>query len=204
MEHAFWRERWTEGRIGFHEGKPNQFLVRHADVLGAGRRVLVPLCGKAEDLMCLAALGHRVVGIELVEDAVRAFFEEHGLVPAIDGNIYSHGAITLIAGDFFAVTPAHVGAIDALYDRAALIALPADLRPRYSAHVRSLVGSGSPGLVITLEFPNDPCTGPPFSVPEAELRSHYGDARLLEEVPENRLPERPATERCWAVTLEQR
>jgi thiopurine S-methyltransferase len=206
MEPGFWIERWREGRIGFHEGRPNQFLEGNVDRLGEHRRVLVPLCGKAEDLAFLAARGHTVVGVELVEDAVRAFFDEHAVVPSIerrDAHVaYTAGAITIVAGDFFAVTRELVGPIDALYDRAALIALPPELRPRYAAHVRSLVAPGSPGIVVTLEYPQEQFQGPPFSVPESELRTRYGDAiELLGESPDDKVPGRTGTERAWAVTL---
>ena len=201
MDDAFWFEKWREGKLGFHEGKPNAMLARHLARLGTNRRVLVPLCGKAEDLAFLAAHGHRVLGIELVEDAVRAFFAEHQLVPAIERAgelvVYSAGAITIIAGNVFAVAPAIAGPVDALYDRAALIALPD--RARYVAHLRSLVTPGSPAIVVTLEYPPDRMAGPPFSVDEAELRSYYADAQLLEQVPDDKRDF--ATEKCWACSV---
>ena len=77
MDPAFWNSRWAKGKIGFHEGAPNSYLVKHHDKLATCPRLLVPLCGKAVDLAYLAALGHEVVGVELVEDAVKAFFAEH-------------------------------------------------------------------------------------------------------------------------------
>ena len=85
---SFWFDRWREGQIGFHEGKPNPHLSQYAGELGAGKRVLVPLCGKAEDLVFLASLGHTVIGCELVEDAVKAFFAEHQLTPAITSHAH--------------------------------------------------------------------------------------------------------------------
>ena len=208
MERSFWEERWREGRIGFHEGAPNKFLSRHAPRLAG--RVLVPLCGKAEDLAFLASRGHDVVGIELVEDAVRAFFTEHGVTPVVtprDGLVeYRAGSITIFAGDVFATTRALIGEIDAVYDREALIALPAELRPRYVEHLRALVAPGTPGLLITIEYEQAVMAGPPFSVIEAEVRAHYGDAVvLLDEAPTEtpRLRELgvPATERCFSITF---
>lgn len=184
MEPQFWKDRWAENKIGFHEGKPNSFLAQHLDTL-RGPRVLVPLCGKSEDLAFLAASGRSVVGIELVEDAVAAFFVEHGVTPAIERRgplaVYTADQITLIAGDFFAVSRADIGPVDAVYDRAALIALPADLRPRYIAHLRSLVGAPSPVLLVTIEYPQDLMAGPPFSVVESEVRGYYPSATLLGE-----------------------
>jgi thiopurine S-methyltransferase len=174
MNLDFWLSRWREGRIGFHEGAPNAFLRAHLATLGAARRVFVPLCGKTEDLAFLAAHGHAVVGVELVEDAVRAFFAEHELTPTVTSRgaltEYASGAVTLLVGDVFATTPALLGPIDALYDRAALIALPEALRVRYAAHLRALLPRGADGLLVTVEYPPEAMSGPPFSVPEAEVR----------------------------------
>jgi len=138
--HDEWLARWRDGKIGFHEGRPNDLLARHLARLARARRVLVPLCGKTEDLAFLAANDHDVVGIELAEQAVSAFFAEHGLAPAITQRgpftVYTAGAITLLAGDIFAATAELVGPVDGLYDRAALVALPDTLRPSYAALLR--------------------------------------------------------------------
>jgi thiopurine S-methyltransferase len=190
MTPEFWESRWRAGQIGFHEGAPNAFLQAHAAVLGAARRVLVPLCGKTEDLAFLAARGHAVVGVELVEDAARAFFSEHGLTPAVTARggftTYAHGGITIVVGDFFATTSEILGPVDALYDRAALIALPEALRVRYAAHLRALLPRGADGLVVTVEYPQEAMSGPPFSVPEAEVR------RLFDGLPVERIDRRRA------------
>lgn len=200
MDASFWFERWREGRIGFHEGRPNELLARHVARLGEGRRVLVPLCGKAHDLAYLAARGHDVVGVELVEDAVRAFFDEHGIAPSVARRggyvVYEAAPITILVGDFFAATRADVGAVDALYDRAAIVALPAELRVRYAARVRVLLPPGAPGLVVTFEGREG---GPPFAVPEAELRDLY--AGLAVELVDEVARDAPVVERCWAVTF---
>jgi thiopurine S-methyltransferase len=208
MNHDFWRARWAGGQIGFHQGRPNAFLERHHAVLGAKRRVFVPLCGKAVDLGFLAAQGHEVVGVELVEDAVKAFFAEQQLVPAVtkQGTLtqYQAGTITIFAGDFFHATRAVLGPVTALYDRAALIALPPEVRTRYVSHLRKVLPEGSDGLVVTLEYPQAEAEGPPFSVLEAELRTHYAGAsvELLEQGPADGrfavFAER-ARECCWHV-----
>jgi thiopurine S-methyltransferase len=182
MDSAFWHSRWGAGQIGFHEGQPNAHLVKHHAVLGAGTRVFVPLCGKTEDLAYLAAQGHEVVGVELVESAVVAFFAEHGVTPEAkkDGVFtrYSANGISILAGDFFAVTPEKLGAIGALYDRAAVIALPAEMRADYVEHVRALMPHDAPGLIITVEYEQSRVEGPPFSVSESELRAHYAGLSL--------------------------
>ncbi|MEJ7599603.1 MAG: hypothetical protein WKG01_16975 [Kofleriaceae bacterium] len=210
MERSFWEDSWRAGRINFHEGEANKYLSRHAARL-QGRAVLVPMCGKSEDLAYLAYLGHEVIGIELVEDAVTAFFAEHGINPIRTprGPVveYRDGPIKILAGDLFAVTPEHVGTVDALYDRAALIALPPEMRGRYVDHLR-LLAPGANGLCITLEYSQEQMAGPPFSVLESELRAHYRDrVELVDEAVADRLPPRAkdiglaAQERCFAVTL---
>lgn len=206
MEPAFWRSRWREGSIGFHEGAPNTYLTTFLGEL-PGTRVLVPLCGKTEDLAYLAAHGREVIGIELVEDAVRAFFAEHAVTPTITqrGALtqYTAGAITILAGDVFAVTRDDVGTIDAIYDRAALVALPPELRERYVAHLGELAGAGTPVLLVTLAYPQERMEGPPFSVPDAEVRERYDAAVQLAERPAvgGRPGDAGATERCYRAAL---
>lgn len=208
MEADFWIARWAEGRIGFHEGKPNALLERNVERLAGAKRVLVPLCGKSVDLAFLAARGHEVIGVELVEDAAQQFFAEHGATPAVTPRgpfvEYAAGAIRILAGDWFAADVARLGPVDAVYDRAALIAMPPELRPRYAAHERTLAGT-APVLLVTLEYPQALMDGPPFAVLEDEVRALYGGARveLVEDVAgrAGRLPpEAPCREKCYLIT----
>lgn len=182
MDPAFWFARWQEGRIGFHEGAPNAFLAQHVDRLASHRRVLVPLCGKAEDLAFLASHGHEVVGIELVEDAVRQFFAEHGAEPTVEERhgmrCFTWDAITLVAGDVFATTAEIVGPIDAIYDRAALVALPPETRVRYVAHLRRLAPAARRELLVTLDYPPDAAAGPPFCVTDDEVHRLFAGAAI--------------------------
>ncbi|MBB4815130.1 hypothetical protein HNP03_003766 [Pseudomonas rhodesiae] len=78
MEPEFWHDRWATNQIGFHQSDINPYLLRHwpSLALAHGAQVLVPLCGKSLDLIWLASLGHRVLGVELSEQAVQTFFSE--------------------------------------------------------------------------------------------------------------------------------
>lgn len=185
MDTEFWLSRWREGRIGFHEGHPNDLLVAHARALGPPGRVLVPLSGKTEDMAYLASLGHEVVGIELAEAAAEAFFREHGLeaAPSTRGALVarSAGGVTILQGDFFEARTEDVGAITAFYDRAAIVALPPELRLRYAAHLRTLAGDDAHGLLIAFEYPQERMEGPPFSVGEEELRRYFAAVERLED-----------------------
>lgn len=208
MNPDFWMARWREGRIGFHEGRTNATLARQVEFLGPERRVLVPLCGKAEDLSFLASRGHQVVGVELVRDAVVAFFAEHGLTPRVTQTPrferFEAEGLLLLVGDFFALRSEDVGAIDALYDRAAMIALPSELRGKYVAKLRALLPSGAPGILVTVDYPQDQMSGPPFSVTEEEVRRHY-DGVQVERVESQEWSSRGGEvsghERCYRLTL---
>ena len=185
MDAEFWHERWHRNEIGFHQPEGNASLRSGWPQVPApaAARVLVPLCGKSEDMAWLAGQGCRVVGVELSGAAVRAFIEAHGLeagpadsAPGLEG--LRAGGYEFHVGDFFALDADDLGAVDAVYDRAALIALPAGMRRRYAAKLLALAGR-APILLITLEYPPKDMQGPPFSVPEAEVRSLFGGDRQV-------------------------
>jgi len=206
MDPEFWRARWAEKQIGFHEGKTNHFLGQHGGRLTG--RVLVPLCGKSADLAYLASKGHEVVGIELVETAVAEFFTEHDILPTVTRTaefaVYVAGGITVIAGDYFAVTRQLVGLVDSIYDRAAMVALPPDARRAYVHHLRQLTPHAQSLLLVTVDYPQELMSGPPFSVPESEVRAQYANApvELIDQgvEPRGRLEGR-MMERCYAIDL---
>jgi len=178
----YWLERWEKGRIGFHRADVNPRLVQHAHALNDVVRVLVPLCGKSVDLEWLAVQGFEVVGVELSEAAALAFFAERGFSPARRerGSFveYQHGTVTILVGDFFATSAEGLGHFDGAYDRAAMIALPAELRARYAAHLPKLLTPKAKLLLVTLFY--DAEGGPPFSVSPEEVRSAYAGARISE------------------------
>lgn len=175
MQPEFWHERWSSNRIGFHREAPLPLLVTHwpALELPADARVFVPLCGKSLDMLWLAERGHHVLGVELSELAVRQFFEARGLAPAIHdtaaGRHFTSGPFELIVGDAFALDAETLADCAAVYDRAALIALPADLRRTYAATAWRRLPPGCQGLLVTLEYPQAEKAGPPFSVAADEV-----------------------------------
>jgi thiopurine S-methyltransferase len=190
MDREFWQARWATGQIGFHQDRVNPYLQRHWPELAlpSATRVLVPLCGKSLDLLWLAEQGYRVLGVELAQRAVEDFFAEQRLQPQVsqqDGfEIYRAGAIELWCGDFFALSAGHLAGCSALYDRAALIALPADMRLRYAAHLQAILAPGSRGLLVTLDYAQAQMDGPPFAVSNAEVHRLLAEGwqlQLLEE-----------------------
>lgn len=179
MQPDFWLERWHNGQIGFHRDEVMPLLQKHwaALDLPAGSRVLVPLCGKSLDMHWLAAQGHRVLGVELSPLAVEQFFAEAGLTPERQqsqyGEHYRAGPVEIICGDAFALDSTLLADIAGVYDRAALIALPPELRKHYRDTLYARLPGGCRGLLITLEYPQDQKQGPPFSVPQPEVEQLF-------------------------------
>jgi thiopurine S-methyltransferase len=180
MQPNYWLERWELGRIGFHREDANPRLVEHHKALDDAIRVLVPLCGKSVDLEWLVVQGFEVVGIELSELAAQAFFSERGFTPERRERgafvELRHGNVSILVGDFFAARGEELGFFDGVYDRAAMIALPPDLRARYAAHLQTLLTPKAKLLLITLHF--DAEGGPPFSVPPEEVMAAYAAANI--------------------------
>lgn len=179
MEPDFWHQRWQQNQIGFHQPDINPYLRKYWAELAvpAPARILVPLCGKSLDLLWLVQLGYQVEGVELSDVAVRAFFEEQGIKAQHstqgDWQVWESENLRLWCGDFFKLGPAQLGPIDAVYDRAALIALPQPMRQQYVAHMQTLVGA-VPHLLVTLEYPQQQMSGPPFAVEKTEVEDLFG------------------------------
>ena len=168
-----WLNRWEIGRTGWHEPAGNRNLQSHWTFTGC--RVLVPLCGKTPDLLWLESQGNEVVGVELAELAVEAFFTDNDLeYERIDGSLPGYRCttrkVTLYCGDYFEFEHEP---FDAHYDRGALIALAPELRPRYAAHTASLLTDDARQLVLTIDYDDSVCEGPPFCVGPDELLSYW-------------------------------
>lgn len=186
MEPKFWQERWARNQIGFHLPEVNPYLLRYwpSLTLAQGAKVLVPLCGKSLDLMWLASNGYRVLGVELSEQAVEAFFSEQNLTPRITRQgvfkVYQADLIEVWCGDFFALDAGVLADCTALYDRAALIALPPLMRAQYAEQLNSLLRPGCQGLLITLDYDQTQKAGPPFAVTDDEVKVLLGFQWRLE------------------------
>lgn len=181
MERDFWQSRWSGGSTPWHADAVNPTLIEHIDRLVSGpSRILLPLCGKSVDMGWLAERGHRPIGVELIEDAARAFFFEAGTEPEIEstdsGDRWSGGGVEIRVADIFELDD--IGPIDAVWDRAALIALPPDSRRRYVEQIARLA-PGAPILLSTVHYDPAVMDGPPFSVSPAEAADLYPGAEPL-------------------------
>ncbi len=214
MEPNFWHERWQQNQIGFHEDDVNPALTRNIDALDlhSGNRVFVPLCGKTLDIGWLLSRGYQVAGAELSELAVQQLFADLGVEPTTSeaGNLtrYQASGIDIFVGDIFDLSAAQLGEVHGVYDRAAMVALPAPMRVRYAAHLAAIT-QNAPQLLITFEYDQSLMKGPPFCVPNDEVRQHYStlyQMMLLSSAPlEGGLKGKtPATANIWQLQRPER
>jgi thiopurine S-methyltransferase len=178
MDASFWHQRWEKNEIAFHQTTANPLLVEyfHQLSLAKGNRIFVPLCGKTLDISWLLSNGYCVAGAELSQIAIEQLFMELGVQPTISGvgevDQWSAKDIDIFVGDIFAVSRKILGPVDAVYDRAALVAFPEEMRNRYTAHLTEITDK-APQLLITYDYDQNAMEGPPFSVSNEEVKRHY-------------------------------
>ncbi len=210
MDAEFWLARWTERNTPFHRSEANDKLLAHFDALALkpGARVFVPLCGKTLDIGWLLGKGCTVAGAELSPLAVEELFAELGVTADVSsvGALTRHSApgIDIFVGDIFDLSADALGPVDAIYDRAALIALPPDMRRRYVAHLRELTGA-APQLLLTIDYDQSQMDGPPFAVSDAEVREHYSAAYDVNQLSSEDVPGgikgiTPGREQVWLLS----
>lgn len=189
MKKEIWLDRWEKGQTGFHINEVNPLLVKHFHELELplASRIFVPLCGKTLDIEWLLSKGFCVVGVELSEQAVKELFEELGEEPYImtqGEHIHYHAEnIDIFVGDFFALTPQIIENVDAIYDRAAIVALPNEMRIDYTKKILSLT-QNVPQLMTTVVYDQSLMNNSPFSVNKEELERHYGDQYTITQLDE--------------------
>lgn len=190
MNQGFWNERWAQGQIGFHKAVAHELLVAHHDGTLKGRqRVYVPLCGKSVDLVWLRDHGHDVVGCEFVGSAVAAFFDEQ--VPEATPTstrvnelvLHETRGIRIVQGDAFAVDSfATGGRVDAIWDRAALVAVDPKDRPRYVEALSRVLLPGGVILLVTFAYDQSKLPGPPWSLADGEVDALFSGGFAIERL----------------------
>ena len=181
MDSSFWLQKWKKNEIGFHKSEANPALVKYFEKLSLlkGSRVFVPLCGKTLDIPWLLSEGYRVSGAELIEMAVEQLFDELGVKPKIarigKTSLYSAKDIDIFVGNILDLSGEILGSVDAIYDRAALVALPEEIRNQYTAHLTEITDKTTQ-LLITFEYDQNLMEGPPFSISKEEVSRHYSDS----------------------------
>ncbi|MEC7939864.1 MAG: thiopurine S-methyltransferase [Pseudomonadota bacterium] len=178
----FWHNKWAANQIGFHLEDVNPLLVEFWKETEPSyeKSVFVPLCGKSEDLIWLASKHEDVQGVELSQIAVRAFFSEHFYTPTVtqingQHELYQFDELSVYTGDYFT---APIQPVDIIYDRASLVALPAEMRVQYVERLKQLLKPGGKILLVTLDYDQDEMAGPPFSVPKLEIDQLFAGYKI--------------------------
>ncbi|MCH9806192.1 MAG: thiopurine S-methyltransferase [Alphaproteobacteria bacterium] len=193
MDPEFWHERWQNNQIGFHQDDTNKLLMKHWPRLSpddtAQGEVFLPLCGKTNDIdwLCYQGGEHHVIGVELSPLAIRQFFEWRGHnlpSPERRGNfdVYLHGRWEFWCGDFFEFPKERLKNTKLCYDRAALIALPTQMRQRYAQKMCEILPEDAQTLLLTITYNPGEMDGPPFSVPDHEVQALFGPHRSVEHL----------------------
>ncbi len=170
MKKEYWLDRWEREDTGFHQSTINPYLREYWQTLELARNstIFVPLCGKSRDMLWLREQGHGVLGVEFSSLAAQAFFIESGLTPQdTNREKFIHleaDGMRILCGNFFDLGKNDLANISAVYDRAAFIALPPEIRERYVRHLVNILPPDVKILLITLDYPDSEMTGPPFSV----------------------------------------
>jgi len=209
MDESFWHRKWERNEIAFHEREANPLLVTYFRELSLpeGSRLFLPLCGKTLDIHWLLSHGYRICGSELSKIAVEQLFSELGVGPnitAIDQvSRYSANNIDIFVGDIFSLSRGALGLVDAIYDRAALVALPEPMRDRYAAHLIKITDQALQ-LLITCDYDQRLLAGPPFSVSHDEVSRLYQesyDLKLLAsaDIKGGLKGKCPAAENVWLL-----
>lgn len=190
MDHNFWLSRWEQNDIGFHKAEAHRDLIRYFDRIGLkyGDTIFVPLCGKSLDMLWLRQQGIKVIGSELSQAAIESFFAENNL--KVDNQTseqpyrYHNDGLTLLCCDHFTLQAKDIQGAIAAYDRAALVALPPNLRIRYAVHLAQLLPANSRLLLISYDYDQNETHGPPFSVPYSEIATLFGQNFNIETLTE--------------------
>lgn len=174
-----WLEVWETGNTVFHQKKVNPYLAKYFLTefnLKKGDRVLVPLCGKTQDMLWLSEQGFKVTGIELSPIACRDFFVENNLSFEVTKENkltrYGNAEIEIFCGDIFDFNPDNFQCA-AIYDRAALVALPSETRSAYADHLAILSRPGTVMLLLVSEF-GEKTESPPYTVTQVEMDNIFG------------------------------
>lgn len=211
MDENYWKQRWQENDIAFHEESPNPRLPRYFDQLNVpkGGRIFVPLCGKTVDIRWLLSNGYRVAGVELSELAVSQLFSDNGLHPQVTNvgalKRYSAANIDVYVGNIFNLTAALLDPVDGIYDRGAFIALPRETRATYAEHMTDIC-QGAPQLLITCDYDERKIKGSPYPISSAELFTRYGNTYELKLVDSADIAGglkgiSPAITQAWVLTI---
>ena len=184
MDKVFWHNCWERNTLGFHQQQSHPFLSQYLEqrLLDTDKHVFVPLCGKSLDMVWLAER-LQVSGAELSEIACEDFFKENKIPcqrsEQDDFQHFSFDNLTLWQGDFFKLNTDMLAAVDWIYDRAALVALPVKMQQAYVDKLLTFIKPDTRLMLVSVEFPPEEMPGPPFPVFESDIERLFSADKNL-------------------------
>ena len=155
----FWCKRFGEGVTPWDAGRVQGDFASFVAARTQPLNTLIPGCGSAWEASHLADHRWPVTALDFSPTAVACARE-----------VLTNQAVDLVCADFFAWQPAQ--ALDLIYERAFLCALPRKLWADWGTRVAELLPPG--GLLAGYFFVCDQLKGPPFGILPEQL-----DALLL-------------------------
>jgi thiopurine S-methyltransferase len=202
MKPEFWQKSWNLGGFytSFHRKDVHPFILKYLQEKELkDKTILVPLCGKTLDILDHSKYARKVIGVEIVEEAVVQFFEENNLdYERVDNTTYQSGNIMIFVRDFFSLQLEDIGgAVDWVNDRASLVALPPDMRIPYLETIDRVTDTGSKILLNTLEY-YPRLDSAPFSIGYELLEEYFGAVFKI-EILEKELQNQHGMVRRWGL-----
>ena len=181
MDTHFWLQVWDSNDVGFDQRRVNpHLLTTHDQTIGKEKQcIFVPLCGQSIDLYWLWQQGHDLIAVEISAKAIETFFARYEIpytlsaTPDNNFNVYSADRLKIFCGDYFALQKSDFLQVDWVYDRAALVALPVEMRRAYAEQLIRLIQPSTQIWLLSLQYASMQDCGPPFSIQETELHQLF-------------------------------
>jgi SAM-dependent methyltransferase len=154
LSSVFWDERFEQEFTPWDLGGVPQALRAFVERNPAPRTALIPGCGNGYELAWLADAGWDATAIDFSPAAVQRA-----------RRLVGQWAPRVVEADFFAWQPQQ--ALELIYERAFLCALPPAMRPQVTARYGELLPPG--GLLAGFFFFGSAPKGPPFGIARSEL-----------------------------------
>ncbi len=175
MDLSYWKKRWQEGNIGWHNEKVDNdlqtFVKNERPSLSSP--VLIPLCGKTLDIDWLAQQSFDVVGVDVSPLALKAVVARNSGAWSTQTHpkavVHSHRRIQLWEADFFDWAQTAQATYCWVWDRAAFVAIDPSLRTHYLQAMAQLLRPDGFMLCKTFAYAQELSTAPPYSVTEAQM-----------------------------------
>lgn len=170
-----WNDHYLTGETPWDIGRANPVVLRGAEALDPGARIVVPGCGRGWEVEALAVRGHRICALDVAPAALDA------LGARLDARGDSIGArVDRRVADVLDPPAELVGAFDGWAEHTCFCALEPTLWPAYVASAARLLRPG--GLLFGAFLHFDRAKGPPHGTNPDEVRALFEKAFEIEHL----------------------